>query len=197
MRRSRTLVLRWPSMGRVRGRPTGGPTRAQRRRTVPPTGRRRRQGTPATDRCAMLGAGWTGSSSPSSALLAIAPRDRDRRRPGSRAARARERGPRRAVARRRSARRAPAAAAFRRGDLPTLIRRLAGARAGAREFELDQQVRNAAYLADLMGVGIVRLDDDGGSSWRTRRPTCSSRRPPARCAGGRRSRRSSTPGSRT
>ena len=27
------------------------------------------------------------------------------------------------------------------------------------EFELDQQVRNASYLADLMGVGIVRLDD--------------------------------------
>jgi len=45
-------------------------------------------------------------------------------------------------------------------DLPTLARRLRD-RLAASEFELDQQVRNAAYLADLMGVGIVRLDDDG------------------------------------
>ena len=34
-------------------------------------------------------------------------------------------------------------------------------RLDASEFELDQQVRNASYLADLMGVGIVRLDDGG------------------------------------
>jgi two-component system phosphate regulon sensor histidine kinase PhoR len=27
------------------------------------------------------------------------------------------------------------------------------------EFELDQQARNASYLAELMGVGILRLDD--------------------------------------
>ncbi|HET9613410.1 MAG TPA: ATP-binding protein [Candidatus Limnocylindrales bacterium] len=60
------------------------------------------------------------------------------------------------------------AAAIRRGadegdgaaDLPTLIRRLRD-RLDASEFELDQQVRNASYLADLMGVGIVRLDPAG------------------------------------
>src|SRR6185503_479380 len=45
-------------------------------------------------------------------------------------------------------------------DVPTLARRLRD-RLAASEFELDQQVRNAAYLADLMGVGIVRLDDAG------------------------------------
>ena len=45
-------------------------------------------------------------------------------------------------------------------DVPTLIRRLRD-RLDASEFELDQQVRNASYLADLMGVGIVRLDDRG------------------------------------
>jgi len=43
-------------------------------------------------------------------------------------------------------------------DLPTLIRRLRERLEGS-EFELDQQVRNASYLADLMGVGILRLDD--------------------------------------
>ena len=43
-------------------------------------------------------------------------------------------------------------------DVSTLIRRLRD-RLDASEFELDQQVRNASYLADLMGVGIVRLDD--------------------------------------
>jgi two-component system phosphate regulon sensor histidine kinase PhoR len=45
-------------------------------------------------------------------------------------------------------------------DVPTLIRRLRD-RLDASEFELDQQVRNASYLADLMGVGIVRLDPAG------------------------------------
>jgi two-component system phosphate regulon sensor histidine kinase PhoR len=45
-------------------------------------------------------------------------------------------------------------------ELPSLVRQLR-ARLDASEFELDQQVRNAAYLADLMGVGIVRLDDEG------------------------------------
>ena len=45
-------------------------------------------------------------------------------------------------------------------DLPTLVRRLRD-RVDTSEFELDQQVRNASYLADLMGVGIVRLDEDG------------------------------------
>jgi two-component system phosphate regulon sensor histidine kinase PhoR len=45
-------------------------------------------------------------------------------------------------------------------DLPTLVRRLRD-RLDASEFELDQQVRNASYLADLMGVGIIRLDEDG------------------------------------
>jgi two-component system phosphate regulon sensor histidine kinase PhoR len=43
-------------------------------------------------------------------------------------------------------------------DLPSLIRQLRE-RLDASEFELDQQVRNASYLADLMGVGILRLDD--------------------------------------
>jgi two-component system phosphate regulon sensor histidine kinase PhoR len=46
------------------------------------------------------------------------------------------------------------------GDLPTLVRNLRD-RLDASEFELDQQVRNASYLADLMGVGIIRLDDRG------------------------------------
>jgi len=45
-------------------------------------------------------------------------------------------------------------------DLPTQVRRLR-ARLDAAEIELDQQVRNASYLADLIGVGIVRLDDQG------------------------------------
>ncbi len=43
-------------------------------------------------------------------------------------------------------------------ELPRRVRRLTD-RLAASEFELDQQVRNASYLADLMGVGIVRLDD--------------------------------------
>jgi two-component system phosphate regulon sensor histidine kinase PhoR len=46
----------------------------------------------------------------------------------------------------------------RDADLPTLVRRLRE-RLDASEFELDQQVRNASYLADVMGVGILRLDD--------------------------------------
>jgi two-component system phosphate regulon sensor histidine kinase PhoR len=45
-------------------------------------------------------------------------------------------------------------------DLPTAVRHLRE-RLEASEFELDQQVRNAAYLADLMGVGIVRVNDRG------------------------------------
>jgi two-component system, OmpR family, phosphate regulon sensor histidine kinase PhoR len=44
------------------------------------------------------------------------------------------------------------------GDLPARVRQLRE-RLAASEFELDQQVRNASYLADLMGVGIIRLDD--------------------------------------
>ena len=48
----------------------------------------------------------------------------------------------------------------RSADLPTLIRRVRD-RLDESELELDQQVRNASYLADLMGVGIVRLGDDG------------------------------------
>ena len=43
-------------------------------------------------------------------------------------------------------------------DVATRVRRLQE-RLTASEFELDQQVRNASYLADLMGVGILRLDD--------------------------------------
>jgi two-component system, OmpR family, phosphate regulon sensor histidine kinase PhoR len=45
-------------------------------------------------------------------------------------------------------------------DLPTLVRRL-GDRLDASDLELDQQLRNASYLADLIGVGIVRIDDHG------------------------------------
>ncbi|HEY3163802.1 MAG TPA: ATP-binding protein [Candidatus Limnocylindrales bacterium] len=44
-------------------------------------------------------------------------------------------------------------------DLASAVRRLRD-RLDASEFELDQQVRNASYLADLMGVGIVRFDDE-------------------------------------
>ena len=43
-------------------------------------------------------------------------------------------------------------------NLPTIVRQLRN-RLDAVEFELDQQVRNAAYLADLMGVGIVWLNE--------------------------------------
>jgi two-component system phosphate regulon sensor histidine kinase PhoR len=45
-------------------------------------------------------------------------------------------------------------------DVPTLVRRLRD-RLDASEFELEEQTRNAAYLADLMGMGIVRLDGGG------------------------------------
>jgi two-component system phosphate regulon sensor histidine kinase PhoR len=45
-------------------------------------------------------------------------------------------------------------------DVATLARRLRD-RLDASEFELDQQVRNASYLADLMGVGIIRLGEGG------------------------------------
>ncbi len=44
--------------------------------------------------------------------------------------------------------------------LPTLARRLRD-RLDASELELDQQLRNASYLADVIGVGIVRIDDHG------------------------------------
>ena len=44
-------------------------------------------------------------------------------------------------------------------DVQVRVRRLRD-RLVASEFELDQQVRNASYLADLMGVGIVRLDNE-------------------------------------
>jgi two-component system phosphate regulon sensor histidine kinase PhoR len=43
-------------------------------------------------------------------------------------------------------------------DLETRVRHLQE-RLTASEFELDQQTRNASYLADLMGVGILRFDD--------------------------------------
>ena len=89
-----------------------------------------------------------------------------------------------------------AAAAADRPCRP-LVRRLRD-RLDASEFELDQQVRNASYLADLMGVGIVRLDDARhASSWRTPRPTSCSADRRARSAAARRSRRSSTAGSRS
>jgi len=43
-------------------------------------------------------------------------------------------------------------------DLPTLVRRLRE-RLDTSEFELEQQVRSASHLADVMGVGILGLDD--------------------------------------
>jgi two-component system, OmpR family, phosphate regulon sensor histidine kinase PhoR len=45
-------------------------------------------------------------------------------------------------------------------DLPEIVRRLRD-RVETSEHELDQQVRNASYFADLMGVGILRLDENG------------------------------------
>ena len=45
-------------------------------------------------------------------------------------------------------------------DVPTMVRRLQD-RLDASESDLDQQVRNGSYLADLMGVGVVRLDEHG------------------------------------
>ncbi len=45
-------------------------------------------------------------------------------------------------------------------DIASLVRRLRD-RLDASEFELDQQVRNASYVADLMGVGILRLGEGG------------------------------------
>jgi two-component system phosphate regulon sensor histidine kinase PhoR len=56
----------------------------------------------------------------------------------------------------------PGAAARRRtdeGDLTDRLRRLRR-RAEAAEFSLEQRLRDLAYLADLVGVGIVRLTDD-------------------------------------
>ncbi|HEX3428093.1 MAG TPA: histidine kinase dimerization/phospho-acceptor domain-containing protein, partial [Candidatus Limnocylindrales bacterium] len=43
-------------------------------------------------------------------------------------------------------------------EVPILVRRMRE-RLEASEFELDQQVRNSSYLADLMGVGILRLNE--------------------------------------
>jgi signal transduction histidine kinase len=44
-------------------------------------------------------------------------------------------------------------------DLPDRLRRLRR-RVEDAEFQLGQRLRDLAYLADLVGVGIVRLDDD-------------------------------------
>lgn len=56
---------------------------------------------------------------------------------------------------------APEAAAGARPDedLPDRLRRLRR-RAESAEFGLEQRLRDLAYLADLVGVGIVRLNDD-------------------------------------
>ncbi len=67
-------------------------------------------------------------------------------------------------------------------DLPTLVRRIRD-RLDASEFELDQQVRNASYLADLMGVGIVRLDDRGIVELANAAAHIFLRRPPRTLAG--------------
>ena len=57
--------------------------------------------------------------------------------------------------------RAPVGAGAGAGDedLPDRLRRLRR-RAEAAEFGLEQRLRDLAYLADLVGVGIVRLNDD-------------------------------------
>ena len=47
----------------------------------------------------------------------------------------------------------------RRRRAPDRLRRLRR-RADAAEFQLDQRLRDLTYLADLVGVGIVRLTDD-------------------------------------
>jgi two-component system, OmpR family, phosphate regulon sensor histidine kinase PhoR len=44
------------------------------------------------------------------------------------------------------------------GDLAARVRRLQE-RLKASELELDQQGRNASFLADLMGIGVLRVDD--------------------------------------
>jgi two-component system phosphate regulon sensor histidine kinase PhoR len=44
-------------------------------------------------------------------------------------------------------------------DIPDRVRRLRR-RAEAAEFGMEQRLRDLAYLADLVGVGIVRLNDD-------------------------------------
>ena len=44
------------------------------------------------------------------------------------------------------------------GDLAARVRRLQE-RLKAGELELDQQARNASFLADLMGIGVLRVDD--------------------------------------
>jgi two-component system phosphate regulon sensor histidine kinase PhoR len=56
---------------------------------------------------------------------------------------------------------APAGVAAGAGDedLPDRLRRLRR-RAEAAEFGLEQRLRDLAYLADLVGVGIIRLNDD-------------------------------------
>ena len=43
-------------------------------------------------------------------------------------------------------------------ELAARVRRLQG-RLTASEVELDQQARNASFLADLMGIGVLRVDD--------------------------------------
>ena len=53
----------------------------------------------------------------------------------------------------------PSDAVVATGDLSDKLRRLRR-RAEAAEFALDQRLRDLAYLADLVGVGIVRLSDD-------------------------------------
>ena len=68
-----------------------------------------------------------------------------------------------------------------------------GTRLTASEFELDQQTRNASYLADLMGVGILRLDDSlRGRAREPRGPPAASGARRGRSSAGRRWRRSST-----
>jgi two-component system phosphate regulon sensor histidine kinase PhoR len=49
-------------------------------------------------------------------------------------------------------------------DLVTLVRDLRD-RLDATRFALDQQVRDASYLSDQMGIGVIRLDDRGRVEW--------------------------------
>ena len=44
------------------------------------------------------------------------------------------------------------------GDLAARVRRLQE-RLKASELELDQQARNSSFLADVMGIGVLRVDD--------------------------------------
>ena len=80
-------------------------------------------------------------------------------------------------------------------ELPDRLRRLRR-RADDAEFQLDQRLRDLTYLADLVGVRIVRLTDDLRVEVANTAAMFSLRRDRGRCSGGRPSRRSAITGSR-